>query len=185
MKYVQNSNPLTNMPGNKEIDSILKKHIKKKYDSTVVYVDLDNFKAYNDLYGFSRGDSLIKMTGDILRDVIIKVHNSKAFAGHIGGDDFVIFLPENNLEEYLDLIIEKFSSSIVSCYRKEDIDKGYCLSKDRAGKEKKYSLVTISLAAVKLSSVRGKSYMEIIDICTDLKRKAKSKEGNNYEIYLP
>jgi PleD family two-component response regulator len=91
-RNIQNldSNPLTHLPGNNKIQQIISERMKSAGNFAVAYTDLDNFKAYNDIYGFKKGDEIILYTSDVLKNAV-KNHGSESdFIGHIGGDDFVI-----------------------------------------------------------------------------------------------
>ena len=105
--------PLTGLPGNTQIQAELKKRLAREKEFIVLYLDLDDFKAYNDVYGFLKGDEIIKFTARTILENVNNIANSNAFVGHIGGDDFVAILDENiNYEEICRNIIAQFDKGV-------------------------------------------------------------------------
>ena len=115
--------PLTGLPGNVQIHAELKKRISNRENFSVLYLDLDNFKAYNDVYGFLKGDEIIKYTADtIVRCVHNYIHEG-AFVGHIGGDDFIAIVPILNCDEICKNIIASFDAHVTKFFTEEDVEK--------------------------------------------------------------
>ena len=108
--------PLTGLPGNVQIHAELKKRLANKEDFCVLYLDLDNFKAYNDVYGFLKGDQIIKFTADIITASVHEAYQEGTFVGHIGGDDFVAIIPGTNSEKLCQTIISQFDSRVLSFF---------------------------------------------------------------------
>lgn len=170
------SNPLTHLPGNNKINFMIQKMLDQKTSAAVVYADLDNFKAYNDLYGFSKGDQIIKYTAEVLGKVL---NNRKEdFCGHIGGDDFIFIVDEKLVEKKAQLIIEEFDKGIVDFYSEEDKKRGSILSVSRNGDKQNFPLMTISLAGIKLNSSDCIHFIEVSNRCADLKKLAKSSSNS-------
>ena len=118
--------PLTGLPGNVQIQTELKKRLFQKETFQVLYLDLDNFKAYNDVYGFLKGDEIIKLTARIITKNVHSLEDSESFVGHIGGDDFVAIIDENiSYDKICQNIIAEFDKEIVKYFNDEDLDKGY------------------------------------------------------------
>ena len=115
---------------------------------TVIYADIDNFKAFNDVYGFAKGDSAIKMTADILGDQLCYSGGPDGFLGHIGGDDFVLIVNPDNADLVCDGIISEFDHRIRSLYNEEDLRSGRIMPTDRRGEHLEFPIMTISLAVV-------------------------------------
>ncbi len=140
--------PLTGLPGNVQIQTEMKKRLLKKQEFSVLYVDLDNFKSYNDLYGFTKGDEIIKFTA---RTIAKNIHNSEledCFIGHIGGDDFVVILPNVNCEEICKNIINEFDEKVLQYFGKEDAQRGYVEVANRRGIMEQFPLTSISIGVV-------------------------------------
>ena len=113
--------PLTGLPGNVQIHAELKKRIARNEPFSVLYLDLDNFKSYNDVYGFVKGDQIIEFTAET---IINGVHNNleeEAFVGHIGGDDFVAIIPSTNCERICQNIIAMFDAQVKKFFTAKDI----------------------------------------------------------------
>ena len=173
--------PLTGLPGNVQIHSELKKRLTKEEEFSVLYVDLDNFKAYNDVYGFLKGDKIIEFTANILIEEVHK-ENMDGFIGHIGGDDFVAIVPGVETEELCQRLIANFESRINSFFSKEDVKKGYIEIANRRGIIEKFPLTSVSIAVVVVDKGRFKNILEIGDVAAQVKHLAKSVMGNSYMI---
>ena len=114
--------PLTGLPGNVQINSELKKRLIKNEEFSVMYMDLDNFKAYNDVYGFLKGDQIIEYTANI---IVNAVHdNGNGFVGHIGGDDFIAIVPHKDIEKICQTIIHNFDNGVKKFYNEKDNEEG-------------------------------------------------------------
>ena len=175
----RNANPLTGLPGNLEIMRELDYRIEKKLPFAAIYADLDNFKAYNDAYGFMKGDVAIKLTADILRDAAA-VGDCDSFMGHIGGDDFIIIVNPLCVESVCQGIIERFDQRIRILYADNDLERGHIVMYNRQGAETRYPVMTISLAVVTNENRSYSSHLEVSDIAAELKKRAKSINGSVY-----
>jgi diguanylate cyclase (GGDEF)-like protein len=142
------ANPLTRLPGNVSITRELEKRIKTGEKFAVLYLDMDNFKALNDYYGFERGDEAIKRLGRIIIDVIQKKGDSKDFIGHIGGDDFVIISSPQRAERIAQEIISEFDKASPQFFDEKDRIKGYIETADRSGVKRKFGFPTISIGII-------------------------------------
>lgn len=176
----RNANPLTGLPGNLEIQNVIKYKIEHNLPFAVIYADLDNFKAYNDVYGFSSGDIAIKTTAEILRHNLLTNGNSNDFIGHIGGDDFIIVTTPDSATNMCRKIIDDFDQRISTIYNAADIESGFIFTTNRYGEKVKYPLMTISLAVITNENRGFCSYLQVAEIAAELKKKAKSMDGSNY-----
>lgn len=174
------ANPLTGLCGNIEIQSELNHRLANHFPIAVVYCDLDNFKAFNDVYGFARGDSAIRLTADIIRDAVHQMGNRDDFIGHIGGDDFLIITTPDKFDDICRQIIEDFDRRILSLYDEEAVKNKYILTRDRLGQEKKFPVMTISLAVVTSDSGKYENYLQIAEVAAEVKKFVKSMPGSNY-----
>lgn len=173
------ANPNTGLPGNNSIMAELNRILLEREAVAVLYADLDNFKIYNDTYGFSQGDKIIIFTANVIRVSLHIAGCGDAFLGHVGGDDFVLVVPAAKCSSVAEEIIRRIDQGILEFYSDEDAKRGYVVAKDREGKLKKYPLVSLSLGAIDLSRRKLATPMEIIDICTETKRSAKAQQGSN------
>jgi diguanylate cyclase (GGDEF)-like protein len=176
------ANPLTHLPGNNTIVMTIQEAIDQKQDMAIVYTDLDNFKSYNDAYGFSAGDDVLLFTANTLQDVVRLNCPGESFLGHIGGDDFVIMVPDQLLEKVGEDVVRVFDESIPEFYTEEDRKRGKIRSTDRAGVAREYPLVSISLAGTRLCNHGFTRYIEVAALCAELKKKAKETAGSNLFI---
>jgi len=176
------ANPLTRLPGNQTIMATIQKTILQKKDFALCYLDLDNFKAFNDRYGFARGDDAIRMTARVLTNVVHKTGHSDSFVGHVGGDDFFFILPSGNIRECCEQIIQNFDLVILTLIDDEDRVRGYIESKDRGGNPQRFPLLSVSIAVIDLNITTVNHSGEASAIAGELKTVVKKKEGSNYMI---
>ncbi|HHW58246.1 MAG TPA: response regulator [Clostridia bacterium] len=174
------ANPLTGLKGNIDIKEEIKRRIKANNPYAILYADLDNFKSYNDYYGFLRGDDVIKLTAKILADAIELIGNEKDFLGHIGGDDFVIITTPDKAENICKYIVSRFDEEIKFLYDEEDRKKGYIETTNRKGEKRNYPFVSISIAVITNEFKEYKNDLEISEVAAELKKKLKSIEGSCY-----
>ena len=172
------ANPNTGLPGNNSVISEIKMNLKKKKEVTIIHVDLDNFKAYNDKYGFAKGDEVIIFTAGIIRKSVEQAGCSYSFIGHIGGDDYVLIVPTEKFGYAAEYIINEFDEGILGFYSDEDRARKSIDSVNREGQKYTFPIMTISMGAVNLTS-EFNSYLEISDACAETKKIAKSIEGSN------
>lgn len=173
------ANPLTHLPGNNTIMSTIQDAIDLEQDVTVLYADLDNFKSYNDYYGFSEGDDLLLFTAETLQVAIRHVCEGQGFLGHIGGDDFVLMVPSDRAEKLAGEVLRRFDLGAPAFYRDEDASRGGIESVDRSGASVFFPIVSISLGGVPLRSYDFKLYLEVANVCAETKHMAKSVPGSN------
>lgn len=175
----KDANPLTGLPGNNTIKNYLKQSVDYQMNHSVLYVDIDNFKSYNDKYGFVKGDDVLKGTARILTQVGRVLSMNTYFVGNIGGDDFVMIVDDVYMVEVAEQVMEQFDASIERYYSNSDVNRGEIISRDRDGQVKSFPIMGISIAGVALKDVRGLNYIEVIDICTELKHEAKLQKGSS------
>lgn len=180
--HARDQNPLTGLLGNRAISEYISTSLFKEGTWALVYFDLDNFKPFNDYYGFRNGDRVIKLLADMIKKASNKL-GANALAGHIGGDDFFLgWQVEGTFEEALEQmqkIVEKFGFDVQSFYSKQDREKGYILAKDRHDQERKFPLLSVS-AAMLIIEVGKEARVdeEAIGLCyADLKKTAKNAKG--------
>ena len=175
--------PLTGLPGNTQIQAELKKRLSREKEFIVLYLDLDDFKAYNDVYGFLKGDEIIKFTARTILENVNNIANSNAFVGHIGGDDFVAILDENiNYEEICRNIIAQFDKGVKYFFTEEDYNRGYLKIQNRKGKMEHFFLTAISIGVVQVESDKFSNVLEIGEVGAQVKHIAKKYKGSCYAI---
>jgi len=172
------ANPSTGLPGNNSIAEAVAKTLENGSALSVIYSDLDNFKSLNDYYGFALGDKVIKFTAEVLKDATASVCGPGGFIGHIGGDDFILLVPSAEAREVAVEIIRRFDAGITNFYEPGDIKAGGIVARDRKGQEQKFPVISISLAGVDLKRRPFNHYLEVADVCAELKHAAKQIEGS-------
>ena len=174
--------PLTGLPGNVQIHAELKKRISNKEEFSVLYLDLDNFKAYNDVYGFLKGDEIIKFTADTIMTSIHSLIPNNSFIGHIGGDDFIAIVPTLNCEDVCKDIIANFDANVVRFFTEDDVEKGYIEVANRKGVIEQFPLTSISIGVVEADVGRFANILEIGEVGAQVKHMAKSVMGSSFAI---
>jgi diguanylate cyclase (GGDEF)-like protein len=172
--------PLTRLPGNLVIESELRKRLDLHEPFGVLYLDLDNFKAFNDVYGFTHGDEAIQLLARITVDVVRRRGTTTDFVGHIGGDDFIIATQVDRAEEIAKEIIAEFDTDIRGLYSAKDLRAGYIETRDRRGALNRFPIMSLSIAIVENDRNQMANYAHIGETAAELKRFAKSISGSNY-----
>ena len=176
--------PLTGLPGNVQIQAEMKKRLLNKEDFVMLYLDLDNFKAYNDVYGFLNGDEIIKFTARTIVDNIDKLSVSgNTFVGHIGGDDFVAIVScEDDFEAICQNIIAEFDKGVVKYFNDDDVERGYLEVPNRKCILEQFPLTSISIGVVVAHKGRFHNALEIGEVGAQVKHLAKTTMGSAYSI---
>lgn len=182
LERVRNLNPLSWLQGNLEINNEIERRIESGEPYAIMYVDLNDFKAYNDVYGFSHGDDLIRKTAEILTDTVESFGIPSDFVGHIGGDDFVIVGEPEGMESMAKEIIERFEKEKMMFYNKIDRARGYTVVISRHGREEKVPLVGIALAILISSSQKIADPRELGEVAAELKGRVKRLKKSTYLI---
>ncbi len=173
------ANPLTQLPGNVPINEHIDKLINQQATFCACYCDLDHFKPFNDVYGFSQGDEMIKITGKILAECC---DPELDFLGHIGGDDFIILFGSPDWEDRCRRALEKFCVAVVPFFSAEDREKGGYITENRHGEKEFHALTTLSIGATKVEPGMFKSHMEISTVAAETKKMAKKIPGNSLYV---
>ena len=182
-RQMREVSPLTGMPGNFQISFELDRLVNDPGARfAVVYADLDNFKAYNDHYGFLRGDQAIKSTAKLIGAVLARHPSDPQFAGHIGGDDFIIITGPDVAEPLASDVVTSFDEMAPMLYDEVDRARGYVEVGDRQGALHRYPLMSISLGVATTARRRIASQFEASAIATEMKMLAKRAQGSAYEI---
>lgn len=180
-KQEKSFNPLTGLPGNIMIETEIKTRVEQKDKQfAVLYIDLDNFKAYNDVYGFLKGDEILKLVAHIIEQCVREHGNCGDFVGHVGGDDFIAITSPDKVDDICKNIISRFDSTVPLLYSTEDRKRGYIITLDRQNKQAQYPLVSISIGVVSNERRPLESHWQVAEIASELKHYAKSQIGSIY-----
>ncbi len=176
------ASPLTRLPGGIAIENILKRRIESGLAIAFCVIDLDNFKAFNDHYGYAHGNLVIKETARIIESVVKEKGAPDDFVGHIGGDDFVAVTTPEYMREISSGIIRNFDQRILQFYNQEDRTNGFILGKSRQGQEMRFPLMTISIAIVTNEQHTFKDPIQVSEIAAELKDYAKTIPSSVYVV---
>lgn len=174
--------PLTGLPGNVQISAELKKRLMMKETFSVLYLDLDNFKAYNDVYGFLRGDEIIKFTANVILKNVHMESQIENFVGHIGGDDFVAIVDNECYEKVCQNIILEFDKGITKYFTEEDVERGFLEVPNRKGIIEQFPITSISIGVVVVDKSKYANILEIGEVGAQVKHIAKTTMGSSYAI---
>lgn len=174
-------NPLTRLPGNISISREIQERLDRRKGFALGYADLDHFKPFNDRYGFSRGDEVIRMTGRLILGIVKAKQPQGSFVGHIGGDDFVFIIDPDLAEEAAAEIVEAFDSLITGCYDREDSDRGFIEASDRKGSSSRFPVMGISIGITDTRSRRLSHYGEVSQLASEMKKFAKQFKGSGFK----
>ncbi|MGZ3496980.1 MAG: GGDEF domain-containing response regulator [Vulcanimicrobiaceae bacterium] len=170
--------PLTRLPGNLAIEAELRRRIESKEPFAVLYEDLDNFKAFNDVYGFTHGDEAIQLVASTTVDVVRRRGTVRDFVGHIGGDDFIVVTIPERAEEIAREVIDDFDREIRALYKEQDLQRGYIETRDRRGTLNRFPIMSLSIAIVSNEQRDLTNYAQVGEAAAELKRYAKSIGGS-------
>ncbi len=176
----RHANPLTGLPGNVPISEHIQDALIDETDAVMCYFDLDNFKPYNDYYGFGKGDHVIRATAKIL---LQHVDANNDFVGHVGGDDFIILFESKNWQERCQQILAAFLTIHAELYNADDLEANGIKAQDRYGSPVFYPLLSLSIGAVRLHDFESlKTEADLTEYASQAKSAAKKQNGNS--LYL-
>ncbi|NDD29242.1 MAG: GGDEF domain-containing protein [Proteobacteria bacterium] len=173
------ANPLTGLPGNTSILNETQRRIASGRPFAFAYLDVDNFKAFNDLYGYQRGDDALKMTCRILCGAVEDYAARGGFVGHVGGDDFVFIGTPEQIDRVAEAVIRRFDMVVSNFYDEEDAERGAIISVDRRGNTQVFPFMTVSIAIVSNEHRSISHSGQISKSASELKKKLKTMEGSN------
>ncbi|TXC91468.1 GGDEF domain-containing protein [Metabacillus litoralis] len=175
------TNPLSGLPGNVLIEEKISEYlINRNKDFSLLYIDLDHFKEYNDTYGFKKGDLLLKEISNLLSKNVLLNNYDSSFVGHIGGDDFVAILPHYNYQQICQLLITEFDIRLKQYYNEIDWKNKFVYTKSRNGQFRNVPLVSLSIAVVTNKQDEFHSIEDVSKIAAEVKTQCKEKGGSCY-----
>jgi DNA-binding response OmpR family regulator len=175
-------NPHTGQPGNVLLTEELKYRLSRPDLFAYLYVDLDNFKAFNDTYGPARGDRVIKLLAEVLVDTVLKYGNSGDFVGHIGGDDFAVITSPDVLDALCGQLIATFDQQVRALYDPEDLARGYLQGTDRQGVPRRFPIISLSIGVATNRHRTFADYEELSRVATEMKQFSKQDSGSSYAV---
>jgi len=174
------ANPLTRLPGNTSILLETTARIQSGHPFALAYVDIDNFKSFNDRYGYGRGDEVLIVACRILTTVVGELAGAEGFVGHVGGDDFVFMSGPDTIDAICQTVIKRFDLVIPDFYDRDDRLKGSIDSVDRRGNKERFPIMSLSMAVVTNERVPIAHPGDVSKIASELKKRAKAMNGSAY-----
>jgi PleD family two-component response regulator len=181
-KAMRDLSPLTALPGNFRIGEELQRRVASGRPMAVVHADLDNFKAFNDHYGFMRGDNVSKFTANTLVQAAVDTDDPNCFVGHVGGDDFIAVMHPDTAETFCKTIIDRFDDGILDFYDPQDALRGFVEVIDRRGERHAFPIVSISLGVATNLRRTFSSEWEASAVASEMKEHAKHEAGSCYRV---
>jgi diguanylate cyclase (GGDEF)-like protein len=175
-------NPLTGAPGGVLFSQELRHRLARRASLALLYADLDNFKAFNDAYGFSRGDRAILQVAGIIQSILATHGNPDDFVGHIGGDDFAVLTTPDRVDTLCRNLITMFDREVLQLYHADDRRRGYLTAADRHGILRRFGLMSISVGVVTTERRVFSDEEEITRIAAEMKQFAKAQPGSSYAV---
>ena len=174
------ANPLTRLPGNARIQSELKERVATGAQFALMYIDLDNFKAFNDHAGFLRGDGAIKLLAECILSSASSWGGETPFVGHVGGDDFVAVIDAPGAETVAKDIVACWDRQVAGLYEAPDVERGYIEVPDRMRRKQHFPLSRVSIGIASNLHRNLTSHWEAVEIATEMKQFAKRQEASSY-----
>jgi diguanylate cyclase (GGDEF)-like protein len=183
-RWDQGSHPLTRLPGSPGIEEEVRRRLETGAPFAFAYIDIDQFKAFNDAYGYESGDRMIKEVANNLVECTSSIPVGAGFPGHIGGDDFVLIAAPDYMRNILPKVMERFDAARAEHYRPEDLERGTTICKNRRGENQEFPLATLSAAVVSTHTRHITHYARLAEIASELKRYVKSLDHQGKSLFM-
>lgn len=170
--------PLTGLPGNVSINDEIRRRIEGGDPFALLQVDIDFFKAFNDHYGYARGDEAIRRLAGILAETALRLGGPSSFVGHIGGDDFVVLTSSEHAESVGNEIIAQFDEAVPTLYDDVDVARGYIEVHNRLHVPERFPLMSVTIAMVNTDRMPVSHLAQLIDVAQELKEHGKGIAGS-------
>jgi len=181
-KEMRQQSPLTGLPGNVRIEDEIEGRVQAGAGFAILYVDLDHFKAYNDHYGFVRGDEVIQATGRLVEEVARETGGPSVFVGHVGGDDFVVVSAAEEAEVIASAIVRSFDEVVTTFYDEADVDRGHIEIMSRRGEAQEFPFLSLSIGVATTAKRQFGHYAEAVAIATEMKTFTKATPGSSWAV---
>ena len=178
IKRIFDNNPLTRLPGNTSIHRAIEESLGLPL--TVCYVDINHFKPYNDIFGFSHGDEVLRMLARIMSNAVRETGGG--FCGHVGGDDFVFIVPRERAEQVCEIVIRHFDQIVLGLFDEQTRASGFYHALNRKGEQEQIPIMGISIGVVLMDSPQISHAARVAEVAAELKKKAKQNSGSSYVI---
>jgi PleD family two-component response regulator len=176
------ASPLTGLPGNLRIQEEIQQRVQDGKPFALLYADLDHFKAYNDRYGFQRGDQAIQLLATVASRLVHDVAGREAFVGHVGGDDFVMVVSPEVAEQLARELCRTFDLEVPSLYDPDDVERGRIEVRDRRGRLAHFPLLSVSIGVAGNGHHAFSHHSEAVALATEMKHLAKREPGSSFAV---
>jgi diguanylate cyclase (GGDEF)-like protein len=174
--------PMTGLAGNVAIEDEIERRVASAEPFAILYADLDRFKAYNDRYGFLRGDEAIRETARVIGEASAAVVGAETFVGHAGGDDFVVVVPPEHATAVAQRIVQDFDEMILGLYDGDDRTNGYVEVTNRRGEPQRFPLLTLSIGIASTEKRTFRHYAEAVTVAMEMKQYTKETGASSWSI---
>ena len=181
-KDMRDESPLTGLPGNVRVQEEIESRVEGGVEFALLYVDLDSFKAYNDRYGFGRGDDVIRALGHLLVDVTTELAPDDHLVGHLGGDDFVAMVSPDAAALIAETLIQRFDREAPSFYDPDDRERGHIEVVNRRGEPQRYPVLTLSIGIASTQRRQFDHYAEMVAVASEMKAYTKGQPGSSWAM---
>ena len=179
IQLAKGANPLSGLPGNEFIQRTVATFLQRKVNFDVCYIDIDDFKPYNDYYGFEKGDMVIRRIGQLIVDIVQPGINDRfRFVGHIGGDDFIVITRPHASQQICRRIIDGLQGLLSEFHGEQEVREGHYYARDRQGEQRQFALLSLSIGIVSTEECPVNSYAELAFLASGVKRAAKQEKGS-------
>ena len=178
----RSASPLTGLPGNHSINDEIRRRLAEQRSFALLQIDIDHFKAFNDYYGYGRGDEAIQLLARILSESVAQLGEGEGFVGHIGGDDFVVLARIDEAEALAKAITWRFDSTISALYDAPDRARGWIEARDRRGKLRHIPFATVSIGIVSVPPGRFEGAIAAARAAAEVKEVAKRQPGSAWAV---
>lgn len=181
-RVLEDVNPLSGLPGNASVLGEVARRLDSGSRFAYLYIDIDNFRAYNDAYGFPAGDRAIATTAAAIEDAVTRIAPADPFIGHIGADDFVVLGDSEAAEPIARAVVRAFDACLPSLYRPADLDRGWVQVRDRRGSLQRHPVMSLSIGIVRTEWRDFSSPVAVIDVANEMKEVARRERGSSWAI---
>jgi GGDEF domain-containing protein len=176
------TSPLTKLPGGTTIENVMNKRISAQEQIAFCLLDIDNFKAYNDHYGYAKGNEIIQATADIVSKAVADNGSEDDFVGHIGGDDYVVITTLDSYRNICQAVVDTFDNTIPGFYDPQDRKRGHINGEDRQGNKATFPLASVSIAVVTNEKRKSLNHIQFGEAAAEMKELAKSEPGSLFLV---
>ena len=174
--------PMTGLAGNVAIEDEIERRVAAAIPIAILYADLDHFKAYNDRYGFLRGDEAIRETARVIGEATGQVVGAETFVGHAGGDDFVVVVPPEQATAAAQQIVQAFDEMVPALYDVDDRANGYVEVTNRRGDLQRFPMLTLSIGIASTEKRTFRHYAEAVTVAMEMKQYTKETGASSWSI---